>query len=141
MIDNGGPVVAFHAVNYTGIGHVSRQTALARYVRQRHADITPVVMSPCAALREVADDLPSLALPCIPDVRMFPARISRAVDEAIGSALAALQPAVLVYDHIAWPALRKVADAQGISQVLCLRPRRDPETFLFGQESPAPTWT
>ncbi|MFE5027746.1 hypothetical protein ACFRAO_31575 [Streptomyces sp. NPDC056656] len=59
------------------------------------------------------------------------------MDEATGSALAALQPEVLVYDHIAWPSLRKVADARGIAQVLCLRPRRDPETFLFGQESPA----
>ncbi|MFK0202455.1 glycosyltransferase [Streptomyces lavendulae] len=138
MIDSGGPVVAFHAVNYTGIGHVSRQTALARYVRQRHPDITPVVMSPCAALREVAHDLPTLTLPYVPDVRTCPPRISRAIDVATGSALSALRPDVLVYDHIAWPALRKIADSEGVAQVLCLRPRRGLKYFLFGQESPVP---
>ncbi|MEV5140648.1 glycosyltransferase [Streptomyces syringium] len=119
-----------HAINGVGVGHLARQTALARHLRLRQPELDPVILGSGPAVDEVCGEVPVIELPTMGRVGRYrdePAHpdMMAAITAMTHAALAGLHPRVVVHDTLVWPVVQRAASLIGARQAICLRPRRD----------------
>jgi len=140
--DSEPAVIALHAINGIGTGHLARQTALAEYLRVYHRRLAPVVLSSGSAVKDICGTAPALILPQrwspIPERSSNPlwTVLDALADSLSAAALERLRPRVVVHDTTVQPSLMRAAAEIGAGQAFCLRPRRDLRSYLEDEECP-----
>lgn len=136
------PVVLLHAINGTGLGHLSRQTALARHLRGHYPSLKPVILAECTAAPDICTDIPFVQIPSTDDLRrlgrtdVIAHDLLRCKISMCMSVVESLRPTLVVHDTMVWNPLASVARLVGARQALALRPRRDIDSYLQQADCP-----
>jgi predicted glycosyltransferase len=134
--------VLLHAINGTGVGHLTRQTALARHLLVAQPRLYPIILSESPAAAEITAEIPTLQLPSTSYLRSLPASrplVSDLLHSKVAMCMAALEqlrPRLVVHDTLVWPPLVQLSKLLGLKQVLSLRPRRDVASYLRDEFCP-----
>jgi len=156
--------ILFHAVGGNGLGHVSRQVALARAIRgvrpaTEVAFATPSVFGPALApefpffILPPIDQLQSAAWSAIrwssgatghsvngaPDPTSLVVELASPLPTLMAmtqAMVATYRPGLVIHDTLVWPALFQIAEDLGVRQALVLRARRDLADVVSDPSSP-----
>lgn len=145
--------ILFHAVGGNGLGHLSRQIALARAIREVRPATELAFVSESAYGPALAPEFPFFVLPSIKQLRSAAwsqVRWTGGAPPDAGSGrsgpppmtvemgspaptliaitqtlLTSYRPGLVIHDTLVWPPLFDIAEDMGISQAMVLRARRD----------------
>jgi predicted glycosyltransferase len=145
--------ILFHAVGGSGLGHLSRQIALARAIREVRPATELAFASESAYGPTLGPEFPFFVLPSIRQLRSVawsPVRWTSGPASHVGNGrsepapatvemgspaptliamtealLTSYRPGLIIHDTLVWPPLFEIAEDMGLSQALVLRARRD----------------
>src|SRR5262249_31356292 len=118
--------IMFHAVNSTGLGHLSRLIAIALAIRERapYTNLLFTVDGASHGLLEAAK-IPFIALPYLQDVHTLPMWSVEQKDQLVFSMANSITqimcPELLIFDCFTNDVLLRVAQGKGIPLVICMR--------------------
>src|SRR6266545_2036128 len=118
--------IIFHAINHTGLGHLSRLTAIASAVREIAPDtaLLFIVDGSSHGILETAN-IPFISLSFLGNVSDWPLwsadRKERLMPSLAGSIIRTMSPELLVFDSFSNHALLSSAHREGVPLAVCIR--------------------
>jgi hypothetical protein len=144
--------ILFHAVGGSGLGHLSRQIALARAIRDVRPATELAFVSESAYGPLLAPEFPFFVLPSIKQLRsaawsqvrwtgaathggngrLDPSPLTVEMGSPVPTLIAmtealltSYRPGLIIHDTLVWPALFDIAEDMGLNQAVVLRARRN----------------
>ena len=133
-----------YAPNGWGLGHLSRQVALARALRQVDPYAEILFATESAYGPQMAPEFPFFILPSTRAMKSSAwrgtasGRHALSVVQVTDALVAAYRPGAVVHDTLVWPPLFEAAAGLGIKQAMVVRARRGTAAYLANPASP--TW-
>lgn len=126
----------FHTLNGFGLGHLSRQVAIARAVRQVDPAVEILFATESSYGPTIAPEFPFFALP---DGKQLKSQAwsgagagqrVRALMSVMDALVKGYRPGALVHDTMVWPPLFEAAAAAQVRQAMVLRVRKNLEAYM-----------
>ena len=126
----------FHTLNGFGLGHLSRQVAIARAVRQFDPTVEILFATESSYGPTIAPEFPFFALP---DGKQLKSEAwsgagagprVRALMSVMDALVKGYRPGALVHDTMVWPPLFEAAAAARVRQAMVLRVRKNLDAYL-----------
>jgi hypothetical protein len=156
--------ILFHTIGGNGLGHLSRQIALARAIREVRPATELAFISESAYGPSLAPEFPFFVLPSIKQLRSaawsqvrwtsgaathagnggsdsspLTAEMGSPVPTLIAmteALLTSYRPGLIIHDTLVWPPLFDIAEDMGVSQAVVLRARRDLADVVSDSSAP-----
>ena len=131
-----GSRLLFHTLNGFGLGHLSRQVAIARAVRWVDPTVEILFATESSYGPTIAPEFPFIALP---DGKQLKSEAwsgagvgprVRALISVMEALVKGYRPGALVHDTMVWPPLFEAAAAARVRQAMVLRVRKNIDAYL-----------